>query len=161
MSISKIRVMLLSLLLTLVSINVYADSAEKIEATVDEIAKKYDGVSGVEVISVTKGNGLEIVKMMFKKQFGKEFMRRVTSITIIGYSDAEAAVCESLRKDLDKFISVLEEFDLSGNKDVSEKGYSRCFARRTEAGTLSDFVIAMEQDLHKMVVYMAGEIVVE
>ena len=109
MSISKIRVMLLSLLLTLVSINVYADSAEKIEATVDEIAKKYDGVSGVEVISVTKGNGLELVKMMFKKQFGKEFMRRVTSITIISYSDAEAAVCESLRKDLDKFISVLEE----------------------------------------------------
>ena len=152
---------LLGLLLALVTINVYAASTEEVGKAVDEIAKKYEDISGVEVIAVTKGNGLELVKMMLKKQFDKEFMRRVTSITIIGYSDAEAAVCESLRKDLDKFISVLEEFDLSGNKDVSEKGYSRCFARRTEAGTLSDFVIAMEQDLLKMVVYMAGEIVVE
>ena len=139
----------------------YAKETSKVEVKVKQLTTKYEEIKGVDCMTVTNGFGLGLVKLMFNKQFGKEFMRRVTSITIISYSDAEAAVCESLRKDLDKFISVLEEFDLSGNKDVSEKGYSRCFARRTEAGTLSDFVIAMEQDLHKMVVYMAGEIVVE
>lgn len=136
----------------------FATTADK---TVKEIVDNYKDVKGVEIVEVTKGNGLEFVKMMFKKQFGKEFMRGVTSITIIGYSDASEAVCISLRKDLDIFTSVLEEFDLSGNKDFSKNEYVRCFAQRTENGTLSDFVVAMEQDQMKMVVYMAGEIKIE
>ena len=155
------KIALFVALCVMAMVTVSAQEPSKVEVKVNELVKRYENVKGVESLTVTKGGGLGLVKAMFNQQFGKEFMRRVTSITIISYSDAEAAVCESLRKDLDKFISVLEEFDLSGNKDVSEKGYSRCFARRTEAGTLSDFVIAMEQDLHKMVVYMAGEIVVE
>ena len=136
----------------------FATTADK---KVKEIVDNYKDVKGVEIVEVTKGNGLEFVKMMFKKQFGKEFMRGVTSITIIGYSDASEAVCSSLRKDLDIFTSVLEEFDLSGNKDFSKNEYVRCFAQRTENGTLSDFVVAMEQDQMKMVVYMAGEIKIE
>lgn len=157
----RIRVALLGLLLALVTINVYAASTEEVGKAVDEIAKKYEDISGVEVIAVTKGNGLELVKMMLKKQFDKEFMRRVTSITIISYSDAAADVCESMRKDIDKFVSILEEFDLSGNKEFSQNEYVRCFAQRTESGTLSDFVVAMENDQVKSVIYMAGEIVVE
>ena len=136
----------------------FATTADK---KVKEIVDNYKDVKGVEIVEVTKGNGLEFVKMMFKKQFGKEFMRGVTSITIIGYSDASETVCISLRKDLDIFTSVLEEFDLSGNKDFSKNEYVRCFAQRTENGTLSDFVVAMEQDQMKMVVYMAGEIKIE
>ena len=59
----------------------FATTADK---TVKEIVDNYKDVKGVEIVEVTKGNGLEFVKMMFKKQFGKEFMRGVTSITIIG-----------------------------------------------------------------------------
>ena len=135
--------------------------ATTVDKTVKEIVENYKDTEGVEIVEVAKGNGLEFVKMMLKKQFGKEFMRGVTSITIIGYSDASEAVCSSLRKDLDIFTSVLEEFDLSGNKELSQNDYKRCFAQRTETGTLSDFVVAIEQDQMKMVVYMAGEIKIE
>lgn len=156
----RVRALLLALFAT-ISITSYATTSDKVGNAVNDIVNNYKDAKGVDVVSVTKGNGLEFVKMMLKKQFGKEFMRGVTSITVIGYSDADESVRTSLRKDLDKFTSILEEFDLSGNKDFSQNEYIRCFAHKTEDGTLSDFVIAMENDSMKMVVYMAGKIIME
>lgn len=160
MGMRSFRAILLALF-AIISITSNAATTEQVDKAVKDIIATYKDAKGVDVVSVTKGNGLELIKMMLKKQFGKEFMRGVTCITVIGYSDADESVCTSLRKDLDKFTSILEEFDLSGNKDFSKNDYVRCFAHRTEDGMLSDFVIAMEKDSMKMVVYMAGEIKVE
>ena len=74
--------------------------------------KKYDDIS---CITVVKGSGLEMFKVMFNKEFGKDFMRGVTSITMIEYSDASEEICMGLRKDLDVFLSFLEEFDVSSS----------------------------------------------
>lgn len=156
----NIRAILL-LLLVFVCATSYATTTEEVTKKIEEITANYKDTKGIEVVSVTKGNGLELIKMMLKKQFGKEFMRGVTSITVIDYSDATEEVSNSLRKDLDTFTSILEEFDLSGNKDFSQNDYVRCFAHKAEDGTLSDFVVAMEKDSLEMVVYMAGKIIVE
>ena len=146
----------------LMSVASFAQEPSQVEKTVDAIVKKYDDVDKVECFTVTKGNGLEMLKMLFNKQFGKDFMRGVTSITVINYSDASEETCLALRKELDAFITLLEEFNLSGEKRFADNDYVRSFASASsETGTLSDFVVAIEKEDSKMVMYMAGEIKVE
>ena len=146
----------------LMSVASFAQESSQVEKTVDAIVKKYDDVDKVECFTVTKGNGLEMLKMLFNRQFGKDFMRGVTSITVINYSDASEETCLALRKELDAFITLLEEFNLSGEKRFADNDYVRSFASASsDAGTLSDFVVAIEKEDSKMVMYMAGEIKVE
>ena len=158
----KFKLFLIALFIIAVPAS-YAQNSSAVEKAVKEIVKKYDGVDKVDCVTVTKGNGLELVKMMFKKEFGKEFMKGVTSITIINYSDASENTCASLRKELDVFLPLLEEFDLSEDKSFSDNEFVRSFASEseTEKGAISDFVAAIEKEDSKMVMYMAGTIKVE
>lgn len=151
----------LALFVSLVMMTIvgYAQEPSQVEKAVDAIVKKYDDIDKVECFMVTKGNGLEMFKILFNKQFGKDFMRGVTSITVINYSDASLETCLALHKDLDAFISLLEEFNLSEEKAFSDNDYVRCFASASsDTGTLSDFVIAIEKEDSKMIMYMAGDI---
>ena len=66
-----------------------------------------------------------------------------------------------IRKDLDVFQSLLSEFDVSEEKQFSDNDYIRCFATETDSKTISDFVMALEGDKSKVVMYMAGKIVVD
>ena len=138
-------------------VNSYAQSAD-VETTFKKILDKHESASGVISMTATKGNGLELMKMMFNKEFGKDFMKGVRSISFIEYSDASEDTCMALRKDIDVFMSLLREIDLSGEKQFSDNKYMRCFASISDDISISDFVIAMEDDETKMLMYMAGTI---
>ena len=156
------RMALISALLMVALMKGYAQESTQVKKTVEEIVKKYDGTKGVECMSLVKGGGLDMVKMMFRKQFGKDFMKGVTSITIIEYGDAPEETCLALRKDLDAFVSLLEEFNLGEDKKSANNDYVRCFASvSSETATLSDFVFALEDEETKMVMYMAGVMKIE
>ena len=139
----------------------HAQQSSDVQSTMDQILKKHEGVRGVTSMKVAKGSGLNMVKMMFNDEFGKDFMKGVTSITIIEYSDASEETCMALRKDLDVFLALLQEFDLSEETKFADEEYVRCFASVSDSDTLSDFVIAMENDDSKMIMYMAGKINIE
>lgn len=158
----KIQTALIALLV-MGFVNCYAQTSDKVESIMNEIVKKHDGKDGVTCLTVEKGSGLNLVKMMFKKELGRDFMKGVNSITLIEYSDASAETCKTLHKDLDAFLSHLKEFDVNEEKTFSDNNYTRCFASISdeESGTISDFVIAMEDDKSKLLVYMAGTIKVE
>lgn len=156
----KFQTALVVLLMTAV-FNSYAQQTSDVEKTVNEIVKKHEGSEGINCIAVVKGSGLEMIKFMFKKEFGKEFMKGVTSITIIEYSDAPEETCMTLRKDLDVFLSLLQEYDISEEEQFADNDYLRCFVSVADDKTLSDFVIAIEDDDAKMIIYMAGEIKIE
>lgn len=155
------RMALIVALLVMSFVSGYAQEPSQVEKAVNEIVNKYDGTNGVECVTVTKGSGLGMLKKMFNKQFGKNFMRGVTSITIINYSEAPEEVCQALRKEFDAFISLLEEFNLGEEKSFSDNEYIRCFAASSAPRTLSDFIIALENKDAKALMYMAGEIKVE
>ena len=156
------RIALLIALVLMTFVGGYAQEPSQVEKTIDAIVKRYDDVDKVECFTVTKGNGLEMLKMLFNKQFGKDFMRGMTSITVINYSDASEETCLALRKELDAFVTLLEEFNLSGEKKFADNDYVRSFASASsDAGTLSDFVVAIEKEDSKMVMYMAGVMKIE
>ena len=139
----------------------YAVEPSQAGKAIAEIVKKYDGTNGVECVTVVRGRGLEMVKMMFYKEFGKDFMKGVKSITIIEYSDATPATCQAIHEDLDGFLALLEEFNVGNEKQFADNDYIRSFAKPSGTKTLSDFVIALEDKESKMIMYMAGEIKVE
>ena len=49
--------------------------ANTVQSAIAEIVKKYETTDGVTCTTVSKGNGLNLVKMMFNQEFGKEFMK--------------------------------------------------------------------------------------
>ena len=150
--------MVLGALLTISIFNCAAQKPSDAQTTFDQILKKYEKIEGVTCMSVTKGSGLEMVKMMFNKEFGKDFMKGVTILSFIEYSDASEDICTALHNDLDAFISLLEEIDLSKEKQFSDNKFLRCFATACDEETLSDFVVAIEDEDSKMLMYMGGKI---
>lgn len=158
-NITKMVLLVAMLVMTIVA--GYAQEPSKVEAKVKEIIKQYENVKGVECFEFAKGSGLGIVKMAFNQQFGKDFMKGVRSITIINYTDASNEICQALHQELDAFSSLLEEIKPKEDKGSSNKGYSRSFASISNGNTMSDFMIAIEDDESKMMMYMAGDIVVE
>jgi hypothetical protein len=155
------KMVLLVAMLVMTSVAGYAQEPSKVETKVKEIVKQYEDVKGVECFVFAKGSGLGIVKMAFNQQFGKDFMKGVKSITIINYSDASNEICQALHQELDAFSSLLEEIKPKEDKGSSNKGYSCSFASISNGNTMSDFVIAIEDNESKMMMYMAGEIKVE
>ena len=102
---------------------------------------------------------MKLLKMMLKREFGKEFMQGVTSITIINYSEASQETCQAIRQELDVFASMLEEFNVGEDESFSDSEHARCFVSiLPDAEIISDFIIAMEDREMKVVMHMAGEI---
>lgn len=139
----------------------HAQESSKVEAKVNELVKKYENVKGVDCMTVGKGIGLSMIKMMFNKQFGKQFMKGVTGITIVDYSDASQQTCMALRKELDVFLPLLQEFKLGEEKEFSDNDYMRSFATPLDNNTISDFIVALETKDSKIIMYMSGKIKVK
>ena len=139
----------------------YAQTSSKVETKMKQLVTKYEEVKGVDCMTVTNGFGLGLVKMMFNKQFGKQFMKGVTGITIVDYSDASQQTCMALRKELDVFLPLLQEFKLGEQKESSENDYMRSFATTLDNNTISDFIVALETKDSKIIMYMSGKIKVK
>lgn len=137
-----------------------AANPTKIAEAVKQIVAEFDGVSGVDCIEVTQGSGLGLVKAMFKQQFGKDFMQGVTSMIVIDYTKASQEVYTSLRKKIDGFSATLQEFELEAGQ-LSEGQKIKSFAKvgeTSDAATITDMIIVMEDGGHRMCVYMSGVI---
>ena len=68
----------------------YAQVPSQAEKVVGELVKKYENVEGVDCLSVVKGGGLEMVKLMLSKELGRSFMKGVTSIYVHGRQNKTA-----------------------------------------------------------------------
>lgn len=157
----KFTISLLAALFSFTAISAHAAEPTDIEKAMQTIVKKYDGTDGVECMTLAKGTGLELLKMALKKGFGKTFTQGITSITVIDYSDASEQTCKSLHSDMDVFLTLLEEFDLSKHEEFSKNKYIRCFAASSSSGSISDFIIALENNESKTIMHMSGEIRIE
>ena len=139
----------------------HAQEPSQVETKIKEIVKQYDAVKGIDCITVAKGSGLGIIKAMLNQQFGKDFMRGVTSITIINYSDASPESCQALRNEIEQLATLLQDFKMGENKEFSEYSYIRSLAAIEGEKTISDFIVAMESKDAKTIMYMCGKIKVE
>ena len=136
----------------------YAQAPSAVAKAMSELEKKYEDTDGVMCVTLTKGSGLGMMKMMLNQELGKSFMRGVTSITFVEYSEASVQVRKALKEDIGVITAQLEEFD-RGEKKESAQGYANM--SNADSGKISDFIIIIEDDETNMVMYMAGDIVVK
>lgn len=155
------KIILLLVLCVITMTNTYAQERSKAEVKVGEMVKQFEASNGVQCITVARGSGLGLVKAMFNQQFGKEFMKGVTSITIINYSDASAETCAALRQEIESLGEILMDFKMGENKEFSEYSYAKSLANLQGDGSISDFVTALEDKETKMLMYMSGKIAVK
>lgn len=156
------RVVLLVALCMMTMAYGYAQQPSNVEVKVKELVKKYENVKGVECMVVDKGMGLGMIKMMFNAQFGKAFMKGVTGIVIIDYTDASQEVVLSIHNELDTFKTMLEEVDTSEDEELAASDYARSFTKvSADEKSISDFIIAIEDKESKMMMYMAGKMKIE
>lgn len=153
-------VFVIALTSMMVGENVYAASQVKVEDSIKKIATEYENVPGVDCMMISQGEGLGLFKVLLNKQFGKKFMKDVTSVVIIDYSAASAEVVAELRAKVASFNGVLQEFDL-GEDELAEGEYVKCLAKVLSDVVISDFLINMEDAESKMLLYMGGELNIE
>jgi predicted RecB family endonuclease len=137
--------------------------ADYLPADVTEIVS--GGARGVDsaAAAFAREHGLKLTEFLPDyASFGRR-APLVRNITIIDYSDAPAEICQSLRKDLDRVTSLVEQFDLTGNKDISDNDKTQCYActSNIDDGKISDFIIVIEEDKSKTIMYMEGDLVVK
>ena len=133
-----------------------AEQPVKIEESVKAIAAEFQNATGVECMVIDGGFGLGLIKGLFKSKFGKEFMKDVTSMILIDYSKAANEVAEALRKRLDSFSGVLQEFELKKG-ELAEGQYVKCYAK-IEEPNLSDMMMIIEEKGSRMYLYMGGKL---
>ena len=155
------KVILLLALCVMSMVTAYAQEPSQVETKIKEIVKHYDPVKGVDCLTVAKGSGLGLIKVMLNQQFGKDFMKGVTSITVINYSEASQETCLALRNEIEQLATLLQDFKMGDEKEFAEYSYVKSLATIVGENAISDFIVAMESKDVKTIMYMSGKIKVE
>lgn len=159
MELQKIRKTILLLACLLIGWSSLAGSQPQVDDSIARLAEKYENVKGVETNIFKKGLGLELIKSMLKKEFGKDFMKGVTSIVMIEYTEADSGTCMSIRKDIEAFSTILQEIDLKELGESEPDSFAKCYIVPDGTDTPSGFLVISEDDETKMAMYMGGKII--
>lgn len=120
------------------------------------MVEQYSQTEGVEGVVCTKGNGLEMIKLMLRKQFGKEFIKGVEEIVIIDYSKAEQQVAEVIRTQTESLSASYEQKELP--EEMTKGNYMRNFFKLNDSKQIiTDMVVLVESAENKTVIYFGGE----
>ena len=126
-----------------------------VEASVVQVVEEFKGAQGVHCIALRKGEGLGLIKELFKAKFGKAFMKDVTFVALIDYTKASADTYKALRAKLDSLSSTLHEFKTEDNT-VKEGQCVKSFATLNSDTSISDFMIITEDKEQRIYIYMGG-----
>ena len=116
---------------------------------------KYDESKNVNGIVCTKGNGLEMIKMMLRKDFGKDFIKGVDEVIIIEYSEADKEVAKDIRTQIETLSKVYDQKELP--QSLTEGSYMRNYFKLNDSkDAITDMVVLMENAENKTVIYFGG-----
>ena len=131
-----------------------------VRSSMQSMAERLDEKDGVECMVCVKGSGLEFIKLMMRKEMGKEFMKGVDMIVIINYSEAPSAKVTEIRNEVES-IAKIELTQQELPDDVKEGKYMRTYFRKGDDGkSIHDMIIIAEDDSEKepsnIVMYFGG-----
>ena len=121
---------------------------------ISALATKYKGKSGVGSLVVDGGGKLNMVKMILRKEFDKEFIEGIKRFAIISYKDATDELRNEIVDDIAPIIAPLHEIDVKQKLKPNTRG--RGYVRLTPSGErVSDLIIVMESPAPKLI-YLGG-----
>lgn len=152
---SKRGIMLLVMMLTL-WLGAAAQPTSTGRELMTSMVEKYGEDKGVNGMVCTKGNGLEMIKLVLRKEFGKDFIKGVDMIIIIDYSKAEQQVAEVIRTQTESLSASYEQKELP--EEMTKGNYMRNFFKQNDSKeVITDMVVLVESAENKTVIYFGGE----
>lgn len=152
---SKRGIMLLLMMLTL-WLGAAAQPTSTGRELMTSMVEKYGEDKGVNGMVCTKGNGLEMIKLVLRKEFGKDFIKGVDMIIIIDYSKAEQQVAEVIRTQTESLSASYEQKELP--EEMTKGNYMRNFFKLNDSKeVITDMVVLVESAENKTVIYFGGE----
>ena len=146
---------ILAVALAFTGLGVAAQQNTNIEERVKQEAAEFDNTKGVNCLVLSQGAGLGMVKTAFKAKFGNAFMKDVTSMVIIDYSDASAEVCSALHSKIASIAEQLQDFT-PDNEDAKDGKYVKSYATVQGETNISDFMIITEDGKDKIFLFIGG-----
>ena len=151
------RVMVVVALLLLFCANVSAQSKQldSVYEQVATIVEKYKGEKGVKVFVAQDGFKLQTVKMMLRKEFGKEFVDNIKKFAVVFYKDAKSEVAERIVADIEQIATTLLGVNISNQIKPGAKGQGYiCLSENKQR--LTDLLIVMDAPSPKFI-YFEGD----
>ena len=146
-----IGVLLLSLYHTVSAQN---ESFNSVYKQVASIAEKYRNEKGIKSFVASNGVKLQTIKIMLRKEFGKEFVDNIKTFAIILYKDAHSEVVERIVADIEQVVTPLQIVNIENQLKPGAKG--RGYVRLSDDEQwLNDLLIVMETPSPKLI-YFGG-----
>lgn len=130
-------------------------TSESIRKQVTTLVKSYEGEKGVMAVASEDGFMLQTIKMMLRKQFGKEFAEAIKAFAIISYEKASAEVANKIVAEIGQIVAPLKKIDVSDKmtKGETAEGY----VLLSEGGKeVNDLLIVISAPTPSMI-YIGGE----
>ena len=134
------------------SLSAQADESPTIYQQIENLAESYKGEPGVASMVCNGGFKLQTVKMMLRKEFGKEFVDNIKAFAIIFYKDAKGDVAEKIVSQVGQIAAPLRSVNIDAQlkKGATGVGYVNL---SDDGKVLTDLLIVMESPSPKLIYF--------
>ena len=132
-----------------------SDTSGSVYEQVTAIVERYQGEKGVKAFIARDGFKLQTVKMMLRKEFGKEFVDNIKTFAILFYKEAERNLSEKIVADTERVATTLHNIDISKQLRPGAKGEGYIRLSQNEQ-RLTDLLIIMKSPSPRLI-YFGGE----
>lgn len=131
----------------------------EIRKQMQSIANKYEQKSGFDIMTAVKGEGLELIKVMMRKEFGKDFIKGVNIIIMADYAEASKSDSALFRSEVMRLKRYCENIDIPEELLKEENGVTDFMVKVDSSGEyMTDFIIIHEAGNERSMVYFGGKI---
>jgi hypothetical protein len=154
------RVFMLFCASVVLSLSAMAQSADtqNPRKAMQNLANKYEDSKNITSAVLVKGSGLELMKVMLRKEFSKDVIKGVDMIIIVEYADATESEASVIRSEVASLAKGLEKAELPEDEKPKAKHLATYYKLNADKKSMSDMIILMESDEEKCVMYLGGVI---
>ena len=130
------------------------ETGNSVYEQVAAISERYKNAKGVKSFEAQDGFKLQTVKLMLRKEFGREFVDNIKTFVVVFYKDAKADVVEKIVADIEQIAATLQSVNI--DSQLKPGGKAQGYVRLSENGeVLTDLLVVTEKPSPKFV-YFGG-----
>ncbi|MBR4995624.1 MAG: DUF4252 domain-containing protein [Alistipes sp.] len=123
-----------------------------------KFAEKYEESERVTSAVLVKGSGLEMMKLMLRKEFEKDVIKGVDMIILVEYADATEDEANAIRGEVEKLAVGLEKVVIPEGEKPKAKRLGTYYKLSADKKSISDMLILIEEENERCVMYLGGVI---
>lgn len=151
----KLMMLVALLLIATPLLSAQNSTAESTQKQVTALVEKYQKEKGVMAVSGEDGVMLQTLKMMLRKEFGKEFTNAIKAFALISYQEASPECASKINDEIAQITAPLQQIDVAKKMTKGEEASG--YIRLSEDGKkVSDLLIVITSPT-PVLIYFSGE----